>query len=121
MEYKSDKPIYLQIADFICSQIMQNHWQENERILSVRELSSQLGVNPNTVVRAFENVENSGIIYNKRGIGFFVSEAAKSKIAEIYKKEFFAEFLPSLFKKMQLLNISISEIEQAFLEYLSIK
>ena len=114
MKYKSDKPIYLQIADFICNQIIQNNWKETERILSVRDLSSQLGVNPNTVVRAFENIENLGIIHNKRGIGFFVSQEAKNKITEIYKQEFFAETLPELFKKMKLLNISIDEINQEF-------
>jgi len=119
MEYKSDKPIYLQIVDYICNQIVKNHWKENERISSVRELSVSLGVNPNTIVRAFDNVEQHGIIYNKRGIGYFVSIAAKQKILEIYKKEFFEELLPDIFQKMKLYDIHIEEINKAFSEQYS--
>jgi DNA-binding transcriptional regulator YhcF (GntR family) len=116
MEYKSDKPIYLQIADYICNQIVQNHWQENERILSVRELSVLLCVNPNTVVRSFENVEQHNIIYNKRGIGYFVSADAKQKILEIYKKEFFEELLPEVFERMKLYDIKLEEINKIYLD-----
>lgn len=121
MEYKADKPIYLQIADYICNQIMQDKWKESERTPSVRELSVLLAVNPNTVVRAFENVEQLEVVYNKRGIGFFVSDDAKNKISKWYKKEFFQESLPQLFETMKILDISIEEINQAFAEHLSSK
>jgi len=114
MEYKTDKPIYLQIADYICNNIIQNHWRENERIPSVRDLSVLLGVNPNTVVRSFDNVEQQGIIYNKRGIGYFVSDDAKQQILEIYKKDFFTGLLPEVFRKMKLYGINIEEINQAY-------
>jgi len=114
MEYKTDKAIYLQIADYICNQIIQNKWQEDERIPSVRELAILLSVNPNTVWRSFETVEHQGIIYNKRGIGYFVSDNSKQKILEIYKKEFFEDILPEVFNKMELYGISIAEVIEAF-------
>ena len=114
MEYKTDKPIYLQIVDYVCNKIVQNHWQDNERIPSVRELSVLLSVNPNTVARSFEHIEQQSIIYNKRGIGYFVAVGARQKILEIYKKEFFEELLPEVFARMQLYNISIEEINHAY-------
>jgi DNA-binding transcriptional regulator YhcF (GntR family) len=114
MEYKTDKPIYLQIADYICNQIIQNKWKEDERIPSVRELGVLLSVNPNTVWRSFETVEQQGIIYNKRGIGYFVSPDAKPKILEIYKNDFFEKILPDVFQKMELYGISIDEVMKKF-------
>jgi len=117
MEYKIDKPIYLQIADYICSQIIQNNWREDERIPSVRELGILLSVNPNTVFRSFETVEQQGIIYNKRGLGYFVSTDAKQKILDIYKKEFFGNILPEVFEKMKLYDISIDEIIKKYSDF----
>ena len=119
MKYKTDKPIYLQIVDYICSQIIQDKWDINNRTPSVRELSILLAVNPNTVVRAFENIEQLGIVYNKRGIGFFIEEDAKEKIDKLYKEEFFQENLPELFEKMKILKISVEEIAKAYEEYLA--
>jgi len=114
MEYKTDKPIYLQIADYICNQIILSHWKEDERIPSARDLGVLLSVNPNTVVRSFESIEQQGIIYNKRGLGYFVSSDAKQKILDIYKKDFFDILLPEVFTKMQLYGISIEEVVGAF-------
>ena len=114
IEYKTDKPIYLQIADYICNKIIQDHWKADERIPSVRELGILLSVNPNTVSRSFESVEQQGIIYNKRGLGYFVSPDAKQKILEIYKKEFFDILLPEVFNKMEFYSISIDEVNVAY-------
>ena len=119
MKYKTDKPIYLQIVDYICSQIIQDKWEINNRTPSVRELSILLAVNRNTLVRAFDNIEQLGIVYNKRGIGFFIEEDAKEKIDKLYKEEFFQENLPELFEKMKILKISVEEIAKAYEEYLA--
>jgi DNA-binding transcriptional regulator YhcF (GntR family) len=114
MNYKTDKPIYLQIADFVCERILQGVWKTEERIPSVRELSVTLAVNPNTIVKSFEFLENKNIIFQKRGIGYFVESNGLQRIREMYKSDFFNEDLPNLFKKMQWLNISIEEIQQKY-------
>ncbi|MDR0926608.1 MAG: GntR family transcriptional regulator [Ignavibacteria bacterium] len=110
MEYKTDKPIYMQIADHICDQILYANWVEEERIPSVRELSAQMGVNPNTTVRTFETLERENIIYSKRGIGYFVAPNAIEKVKAIYKKEFFESTLPSILNRMSMLGISMEEL-----------
>jgi DNA-binding transcriptional regulator YhcF (GntR family) len=110
MTYKTDKPIYLQIADFVCERILQNVWKPEERIPSVRELSVMLAVNPNTIVKSLEYLENKQIIFQKRGIGYFVESSGLQRIREMYKADFFNNDLPNLFKKMQYLNISMNEI-----------
>lgn len=70
MDFKDTQAIYMQIADFVCDNIVSGKWSGDGRIPSVRELGMQLEVNPNTVMRAYEWLENRQIIYNKRGIGF---------------------------------------------------
>jgi DNA-binding transcriptional regulator YhcF (GntR family) len=112
MTYKTDKPIYLQIADYVCERILQGIWKAEERIPSVRELSVTLAVNPNTIVKSFEFLESKQIIFQKRGIGYFVESSGLQRIREMYKTEFFNDELPNLFKKMKLLNISMKEITE---------
>ena len=77
MELNQNKPIYLQIADGISEKILSGELKEGDRILSVRELGSELGVNPNTAMRSYEKLTMDGILYNQRGIGYFVADGAK--------------------------------------------
>ena len=78
MEFNQNKPIYLQIADGISEKILSGELREGDRILSVRELGAELGVNPNTAMRSYEKLTADGIIYNQRGIGYFVSVGARA-------------------------------------------
>lgn len=114
MDYKTDKPIYLQIADFVCERILQGAWRAGERIPSVRELSVTLAVNPNTIVKSLEHLEGRQVIFQKRGIGYFVDVDGLQRIKEMYRVEFFRHDLPNFLKKMQWLNISMDEIQQQF-------
>ena len=74
MEFDSNKSIYLQIYDAICESILSGSLCADARIASVREYGAEIGVNPNTVMRSYEKLTNDGIIYNKRGIGYFISK-----------------------------------------------
>ena len=65
MDFHSDKPIYLQIADTLCESILCGTLKAEDRIPSVREYGAQIGVNPNTVMRTYEKLTDDGIIYNK--------------------------------------------------------
>lgn len=114
MEFNPHKPIYLQIADSLCEKILNGEWQPEDRVPSVRELGVSLGVNPNTVVRVFEYMQNLNIIYNKRGIGYFVSENARKEILKAQREQFINEELPAMIKKMKLLEILPEEIEKVY-------
>lgn len=110
MDFKSNKPIYLQIVDFCFQKMLTNEWAEEERVPSVRELGTILQVNPNTAMRAFEYMQTENIIYSKRGMGYYVAENARKQILNLQKKDFFEEMLPDTFKTMELLDISIDEV-----------
>lgn len=105
MQFDSNRPIYLQILDSICEQILDGKLEPDGRILSVREYGAQLGVNPNTIMRSYERLTNDGIIYNKRGLGYFIAPDARDKVLDIKRKEFMENVFPKIRHQMQLLGI----------------
>lgn len=114
MDFKSEKPIYQQIVDYVCDNIAGGRWPEEERIPSVRDLAAQLQVNPNTAMRAYERLQMGEIITNSRGIGYFVSKGAKQQIISLKRIEFFEVTLPEVFDTMDTLNVSIEEVDAEY-------
>lgn len=117
MEFKETQAIYLQIGDFICENILTGKWNPGDRIPSIRELGVHLEVNPNTVMRTYEFLQNQGIIYNKRGIGYYTAIDAPEKI-KTYRKALFLEHeLPQFIKNLLLLNMGIDDIIPYYNQY----
>ena len=110
MEFEDSKPIYLQIAYLICDKILAGDIQPGERILSVREYGAEIGVNPNTIARSYEKLTDMGVIYNKRGIGYFVCDDAKEVVLGNARAVFLNEELPQIIKKMKLLGLKGEEL-----------
>ena len=110
MEFKNHKPIFLQIAERICDEILQGKYLEGERLPSVREYAAEVEVNVNTVVRSFEWLSQKDIIFNKRGMGYFISEGAREAVLSLRKKEFFEEQVPEFFRTMKALDITMDQV-----------
>lgn len=110
MDFSNDKAIYVQIADRLCDEILAGKYSADERIPSVREYAVLLQVNANTAVKAFEVLAADGIIYNKRGLGYFVSAEAGQTIRQTRRAEFMQRRLPELARQMQLLGITPGEV-----------
>ena len=111
MEFSGNKPIYLQIAEVICDRILSGELQPEARIPSVREYGAEIGVNPNTVMRTYEKLTADGIIFNKRGIGYFVAPDATGIIRNVQRQHFLEEELPAILRKMRLLDIDPQVIQ----------
>ena len=110
MIFNNDKAIYLQIADRLCDEILAGHFIEDERIPSVREYAVTLQVNTNTAVKAYDELARDGIIYNKRGLGYFVTKGAAQVIMKTRKADFVKNTLPEMFRQMKLLGITMDDI-----------
>jgi GntR family transcriptional regulator len=117
MEFAAELPIYLQIEDYIKDKIFRKSWPPDSRIPAVRELAYQLQVNPNTIMKAYERLQNAAIIYSQRGMGFFVAATAWNQI-QLEKKEVFFKSLPLLFDSMHLLQLPFETLQQAYADYL---
>ena len=114
MEFKNTKGIFLQIADSISEKVMEGKYPPGEKIPSVRDLATEMGVNPNTVMRTYSELQMRGIIDNKRGVGYYVSSEAVGIIRKWKKKEFFENDLPLIVRQTKILNINFEELKPYF-------
>ena len=114
MNFTNDKAIYIQMADRLMDEILADKYKDDDRIPSVREYAVLLEVNTNTAVKAYDELARAHIIYNKRGLGYFVTPGAKKQILKERKRAFMKERLPELFRQMQLLGITIDDIVAAW-------
>ena len=110
MEFSENKQIYLQICDAICERILIGELAPDSRIPSVREYGAEIGVNPNTVMRSYEKLTGEGIIYNRRGIGYFISPDAQNIVLNTQREEFLKNELPQILKRAKLLGIDLKEV-----------
>jgi DNA-binding transcriptional regulator YhcF (GntR family) len=114
MEFNGNKAIYIQIAEMICEKILLAIFLPDHRIPSVRELAIDIEVNPNTVMRTYEFLQELGIITNKRGVGFFVTTDGIEMAKNYRRTEFIERELPDLAKTINLLNIDMTELVKLF-------
>lgn len=121
MIFTNDKAIFIQMADRLCDEILAGKYKDDDRIPSVREYAVMLEVNANTAVKAYDELSRANIIYNKRGLGYFVTPGAKKQILKERKQEFMKERLPELFRQMQLLDITIDDVAEAFKSIQNVK
>jgi GntR family transcriptional regulator len=111
MEFNQSQAIYLQIADFVCDRIHLGELKPEDKVPSVRELAVTLEVNPNTVMRSYEHLQQQGVIYTRRGLGYYISADAPGKLINLRRDQFLHEELPAFFHKMFLLGIELDELK----------
>jgi len=117
MQFRETQSIYLQIADYVCEKILLREWPPGERIPSVRELAVQLEVNPNTIMKTYEFLQQEKIIFNQRGIGFFAAGDAIEQ-ATRYRRDWFVEKdLPQVFRSLFLLGMDPEELKPLYQQF----
>ncbi len=112
MEFQNGKSIFLQIADNITDKVVSGELPAGEKIPSVRELALQMGVNPNTIMRTYNELQSMNIIENKRGIGYFVNPEAQKVILQSKRKDFFKSVLPEFLRHAEMIGISYNDIKK---------
>lgn len=105
MVFDENKSIAGQIEDYCRSQITTGSWGEESRIPSTKDLALQLGVNPRTVMKAYDSMAAAGLIYQKRGMGYYVSPQATGRMLSADRATFMHDTLPQLARRMRELGI----------------
>ncbi|WP_315114322.1 GntR family transcriptional regulator [uncultured Clostridium sp.] len=111
------KPIYIQIAEGIEDDILNDLIKEDEQVMSTNQFSEVYGINPATSRKGISILADEGILYKKRGIGMFVKPGAKEYIKEKRKKGYFNEFILKAIKEGKKIGISIREIVDMINDY----
>lgn len=112
MIFREERAIYQQMADRLSDEILSGHYQDDSRVPSVREYAAMLEVNSNTAFKAFEQLSRDNIIYNRRGMGYFVTPGARERIMEMRRRELRDDWLPELFRRMDMLGVTIADVEK---------
>lgn len=110
MIFDDTRPISGQLVEYGYSRIMAGEWPPGGRIPSTKDLAVQLGVNPRTVMKAYDELSDDGIIYQKRGLGYFTADNARELILENRRKAFVNRTVPALIKTMDELGISPEDL-----------
>ncbi len=113
-----NRPIYVRLADQICDRILLDEYRKLERIPSVREYAVSQQVNPATAARAFEILERQGVIFNKRGLGFFVAEDAVEVIRKMRLDTLLGEESELFFSRLAVLEVSPEQLKDMYTEFL---
>lgn len=117
MQFDSNEPIYLQISEWMMENILERVWNEGDKIPSIREMAVEVEVNPNTVVRSYNELQDREVIHNQRGIGYFVNDGGYEKVQDIKKKDFIERELPRVFKIMDLLGMDLDDLKNYYTKY----
>ena len=119
MNFKDNKAIYLQIADRIGDQILSGVLTPEGKVPSVRELAAEIEVNANTVARTYDHLQQNGVIYTKRGLGFFVSPEAKETIIRQRRDQLMQGEMDYFLGQLKAVGISPAELNQLYNNYLN--
>jgi DNA-binding transcriptional regulator YhcF (GntR family) len=116
--FNNDMPIYTQLVDKIKLSIVSGQLPPGDKLATVRDLAAEAKVNPNTMQRAFQELERLGLVYSQRGNGRFVTEnveiiaAAKKKLAEKYISDFMDSMEQLGYAKEEIMNLLKEEDKQ---------
>lgn len=116
---ENSKAIYLQIADRICDDVLAGSLRPSDRLPSVREYAAMVQVNPNTMMRTYDYLSSRGILFNRRGIGYFLAEEAPSIVKALKREEILGQEMNEIFRQLSLLGVTPLQLQQKYQDFLN--
>ena len=114
LDYRDSRPIYEQVRDGLRRLMVTGVMQPGEQLPSVRSLAMELSINPNTIQRAYQELERQGFIYSVKGKGSFVSE--NGPMREAKRKEIFAD-LKCLVEEARCVGVGMLEFQEQVIQF----
>ena len=118
MDFKDNLPIYIQIINLIKRRIVSGDLKEGEKLQSVRELSTEVKANPNTIQRSYSELEREGLVFTQRGMGTFVTEdkdiilKLKGDMASNKLQLFLSDMKSMGFKEEEIMSMLRKKMEE---------
>jgi GntR family transcriptional regulator len=117
MRFSPDRPIFQQVADGLCADIIEGRLKDGDRVPSVRDMAVSAEVNPNTVARAYALLQDKGVIATQRGLGYFLDSGSREAALSLMKEGFLKRELEPLFRVMELVGIGPEELSKLYAEW----
>jgi GntR family transcriptional regulator len=103
-------PIYRQIADQICADVLSGTLGADEQVMSTNQYASFYRINPATAAKAFQLLVDEGILYKRRGLGLFVAPDARAKLQEQHRARFYPDVIDPMLREAETIGISREDI-----------
>lgn len=110
MNFNDNIPISRQLVEYCYTQVMTGGWSCGERIPSTKDMAVMLGVNPRTVMKAYDELAEAGIIYQRRGMGYYTADDARETIIKKRRETFVRNTIPELRRTMDELGYTPQDI-----------
>lgn len=112
LKFENEKPIYIQLAEWLSDNIISGQLKEEQQIPSTTEISVNYKVNPATALKGVNMLVDKGVIYKKRGLGMFVSKGAVEVLKKERQSEFFDSYIKTMIAEAKKLGLTKEEIIQ---------
>ncbi len=119
MGFNNNKPVYLQLADKLMDEIVNRRIPADTRLPSVREFAADNQVNVNTAIRAYEYLMICGIIYNRRGIGYYAHLLGAIRVSSLRRDEFMQHDMEYFFRKLSSFDMTPYQLSELYKEFLA--
>lgn len=110
MNFQSDKPLYIQVAEMIEKEILKGNIRVDEQVPSTTDFTRIYQINPATSMKGLNLLVEEGILYKRRGLGFFLGPRGKELILEKKREEFYQDLLPKFIEAMDLLDLDREDL-----------
>ena len=110
LDKSNPAPYYLQIVQQVRARIAKGQLRPGDELPTIRGLATQLNINPNTVVRAYQILQQDGLIVMRRPTGTFVSESAGASLGTSTKEQIMTEKVDALLKQARELGVDVAEV-----------
>ena len=104
-QFNDSQPIFLQIRQRIVEMILKKAVKEGEPLPSVRQIATDLSVNPLTVTKAYDGLVDIGVVESRRGMGMYVNDGAREKLLAHERQKFMAEDWPRVIAQIRALEL----------------
>ena len=112
-QWDDSQPIYRQLRDRVVAMILDGVLNEGDPLPSVRNVAAEFRVNPLTVLKAYQNLVDEGLVEMKRGLGMFVRPGARELLLKAERQKFLHDEWPRIAATIERLGISQKELEAA--------
>jgi GntR family transcriptional regulator len=111
-KWSDEQPIYRQLRDLVVEMILEYAVPEGEPLPSARTVAAEYRINHLTVLKAYQELSDEGLLENRRGVGLFVTAGARERLLRAERKRFLQDEWPRIRARMQRLELSADELLQ---------
>jgi len=109
-QWHNDTPIYLQLYQQVVSRILEGYIKEGEALPSVRRVAAEYQLNPITISKAYQMLQDEALVEKQRGKGLFVKEGTQALMLAREREAFLTKQWPEILQKISLLKLSAAEL-----------